>query len=121
MLEGTLIAESLRVDAELGGLRLVMRKIRRLAAGDVTIGQPELWTFVEFEADEADADVLAEHLAEVLAQPSWYTDFRTPRETFVVFAGRIFRYPRGDHPGRADAVAYGRSLGVPENQLDWPE
>jgi hypothetical protein len=121
MVEGTLIAESLRVGAELGGLRLVMRKIRRLATGDVTIGQPELWTLVEFEADEADAEVLAQQLAEVLAQPGWYTDFHTPQDTFVVFAGRIFRYPRGDSSGRADALAYGRSLGIPDNQLDWPE
>jgi hypothetical protein len=119
MVQGTLIAESLRAGAELDGLRLVIRKIRRLAAGDVTVGQPELWTFVEFEAEEADAEVLAELLAEALDQPGWYTDFRTPEETFVVYSGRIFRYPRRDSSGRAEAAAYGRSLGVPENQLDW--
>lgn len=107
MIEGTLIAESLRVGAELGGVRLVIRKIRRLAAGDMAVGQPEPWTLVEFEADEADAEVLAGQLAEVLDRPGWYTDFRTPAETFVVYSGRV-------------PAAYGRSLGVPEDQLDWP-
>ena len=121
MIEGTLIAESIQVGAELGGVRLVTRKIRRTAAGDASAGQPELWTLIEFEADERDAEVLAGALADVLEQQSgWYTDFRTPDETFVVYSGRVFRYPRGDSSGRAEAAAYGRSVGVPESQLDWP-
>jgi hypothetical protein len=122
MVEGTLIAESIRVGAELGGVRLVVRTIRRAAAGDAAAGQPELWTFIEFEAEEHDAGILARALADALDQQyGWYTDFRTPDETFVVYSGRVFRYSRGDDAGRAEAAAYGRSLGVPENQLDWPE
>jgi hypothetical protein len=39
----------------------------------------------------------------------------------VVFAGRHFRYGRGDQAGRAEAVEYGKTVGVPEHQLDWPE
>jgi len=48
-------------------------------------------------------------------------DFRTTDETFVVFSGRIFHYPRGDRLRRSEAEDYGRSVGVPEAQLDWPE
>jgi hypothetical protein len=74
-----------------------------------------------FEAEERDAGLLADALAKVLDQQcGWYTDFRTPEETFVVFSGRVFRYPRGDSRGRAEATAYGRSVGVPGHQLDWP-
>jgi hypothetical protein len=51
---------------------------------------------------------------------AWYADFRSPAETFVVYPGRIFRYPRGDHAGRAAAEAHGRQLAIPESQLDWP-
>ncbi len=121
MIEGTLIAESIRVGAEIDGVRLVARKIRRAAAGDVSVGQPELWTLIEFEADERDAEVLADALANALDQRhGWYTDFRTPDDTFVVWSGRVFRYPRGDSSGRAEAADYGRSVGVPEPQLDWP-
>jgi len=36
-----------------------------------------------------------------------------------LFPGRIFRYPRGDEPGRAEAQAYGRQLAIPDPQLDW--
>lgn len=121
MMEGTLIAESIRVEAALDGLRMVTRRISRSAAGDTSVGQPEFWTFIEFEAEESDAGTLADALATVLdKQHGWYTDFRTPDETFVVYAGRVFRYPRGDSSGRAEAAAYGRSVGVPEQQLDWP-
>ena len=121
VIEGTLIAESIRVGAELDGVCLVTRKIRRAAAGDPSAGQPELWTLIEFEAEEPDAEVLAYALAKVLdRQHGWYVDFRTPEETFVVYSARVFRYPRGDSSGRAEAAAHGRSLGVPEHQLDWP-
>jgi len=121
MIEGTLIGESIRVGAELSGVRLTVRKVSRAALGDAAAGQPELWTFIEFEADESQGAILADALADVLDRPGgWYTDFRTPDETFVVYAGRVFRYPRGDGAGRAEAADYGRSVGVPEDQLDWP-
>jgi hypothetical protein len=122
MIEGTLIAESLRVGTNLENLKLTVHKINRLRLADTTPEEPEIWTLLEFEADEADADNLAQTFADVLDdQPmAWYADFRSPAETFVVFPGRIFRYPRGDHAGRAEAEAYGRQLAIPDSQLDWP-
>jgi hypothetical protein len=121
VIEGALIGESLRTGAELSGPRLAVTRIGRAAMGDPGLGQPALWTFFEFEADEGEAEPLARLLAQaLLAEGGWYADFRTPRETWVVYAGRVFRYPRGDAAGRAEAVAYGRARGVPEDQLDWP-
>jgi hypothetical protein len=120
MLQGTLIAESIRVGAEVDGVRLVAQKIRRAVLGDASAGHPEVWTVLEFEAAEADAGALADALAQALERRGWYADFRSPEETFVVYSGRVFRYPRGDSQGRAEAVAYGRSVGVPAGELDWP-
>jgi hypothetical protein len=74
---------------------------------------------VDFEGDEADAEDLAQAFAEALGEPGWYVNFQSPAESFIVFSGRIFRYPRGDAAGRADAQAYGRRVGVPGPQLDW--
>lgn len=51
----------------------------------------------------------------------WYADFVVGDERVVVFAAKVFRYRRGDAAGRAEAVAYGRSVGTPEQQLDWGE
>jgi hypothetical protein len=120
-LTGGLIAESLRVGTVLDGVTLTVTKISRADLGDVEAGQPRTWTFVDFEAADEDADRLASHLERVLDRAGgWYCDFRTDEETFVVFADRTFRYPRGDDNGRAAAADYGRSVGVPEGQLDWP-
>jgi len=119
MIEGTLIAESLRVGTTLEDMRLTVRKISRYRAQGTTPDQPDIWMTLDFEADEAGAGELAEAFAAVLDEPGWYVNFQSPAESFVVFPGRIFRYPRGDESARADAEAYGRQLAIPEPQLDW--
>jgi hypothetical protein len=93
----------------------------RYRAQGTTPDQPDIWTTLDFEADQAAARELAHAFADVLDQPGWYVDFHSPTESFVVFPGRIYRYPRGDQAGRADAQAYGRQLAIPEPQLDWTE
>jgi hypothetical protein len=119
MLEGTLIAESLRTGSALDGLGLTVRKIARYAPGDTTDDQPALWTSIDFEVADGDADALAGILAATLGEPGWYANFQSADVAFVVFRGKVFRYPRGDPDGRAAAQAHGRALGVPESQLDW--
>ncbi len=119
MIEGTLIMESLRTGTALADLGLTVQRISRYRAGGATPGQPGIWATLDFEADEARAEELAGVFAEVLAQPGWYVNFQTPAESFIIFPGRIFRYPRGDEAGRAEAQAYGRQLAIPEPQLDW--
>ena len=119
MIEGILIAESLRVGTNLENLKLTVRKISRFQAQGTTPDQPDIWTVLDFEAGEAGAAELAQAFADVLDQPGWYVNFESPVESFVVFPGRIFRYPRGDEAGRAEAQAYGRQLAIPEPQLDW--
>jgi len=118
---GVLIAESLSKEHPLDGLNLRLRRISRADAGDVKAGQPLTWTFIEFEVDDDHVAGIAHALSRSIdASGGWYCDFRIDEVTFVVFADRIFRYPRGETEGRAEAEAYGRSLGVPEAQLDWP-
>jgi hypothetical protein len=119
---GVLIAESLRTGARLEGVTLTVRRIARDDDGDTDAGQPLTWTFIEFEAPLDEAEELAVALSRVLDKRlGWYCDFRSPTETFVVFAERVFRYRRGDKGGRSEAEAHARSMGVPESQLDWPE
>lgn len=121
-LVGGLIAESLRVGAVLADVPLTVTRISRADVGDVDAGQPRTWTFIDFEAADSDAERLARMLEGALeSRGGWYCDFRSDTETFVVFAGRTFRYPRGDSSGRAEAADHARSVGVPEPQLDWPE
>lgn len=118
MLEGAVIAESLRAGTSLDGLELVIHKISRGPAASAAEYQPKTWTLIEFSAD-TDPDALAERFAAVLDGPGWYVDFRTETTTYVAYPGRVFRYRRGDPAGREEARAYGRIAGVPEPQLDW--
>ena len=119
---GNLIAESLRVGTPLEAVKLSVERISRADVGDVSVGQPRTWTFIEFHADLHDADGLATALSAALDPTlGWYCDFRSEDETFVTFADRVFRYPRGDTEWRAEVEEYARSVGVPESQLDWPE
>jgi hypothetical protein len=119
MLEGTLIAESLRVGTILTDLNLTVRKISRYRAGGTTPDQPSIWTVLDFEADESDARELAEVFAQVLDPSGWYVNFQSPADSFIVFPDKIFRYPRGDTAGRAAAQAHGRQLAIPDPQLNW--
>ncbi len=119
---GTLLAESIRIGGVLDGLPLTVTRIFRLAAGDIAAGQPELWTFIEFEVPAPEASELAQALAQVLNHSGgWYCNFSSEDETFVVFADRVFRYRRGDPTERARVEEYALSVGVPEAQIDWPE
>ena len=125
MASGTLIAESLRSGASLRGVRLVVGEITRVAPRDLSAeqraaGVPTLWTLLRFDVDDADAESLARALAESMHGFGWYADFHTDAETFVVFAGRVFRYATGDARGRAAAEVYARAHGVPDAQIDWP-
>jgi hypothetical protein len=121
MLTGLLLAESLRVDAELAvpGLRLT-RLVRRDVAGSAAETQPDVWTFIEFEAPDERADEVAEALSRVLrTEDGWYADFQVGDDHVVVFSGRVFRYRNGDAAGRQEAIDHGRAAGTPVHQLDW--
>jgi hypothetical protein len=120
MLRGALVAESLRVGAVIADLSLTVRKLERIDAGHAE--QPPQWTLLWFEAADEDADRLAEALSIALeAKGGWYADFHSPTDVTVIFSGRIFRYRRGDTRERAKVEEYARSVGVPDEQLDWTE
>ncbi|MFF4034544.1 hypothetical protein ACFYZ2_33220 [Streptomyces sviceus] len=118
--EGTLIIESLRTGTDVRDLSLTLRDIRRFRPGATGAGQPEIWTALTFTVVEEQALLVAHALSEVLEERGWYVDLRSSKETLVVFPDKVFRYERGDADGRARAQEHGSSLGIPEDQLDWP-
>ena len=125
MIRGTLILESLREGATLSGFRLVVHEVGRgrpnLSPQQIAVGIPKVWSAMEFELEEARAAELADALSKVLDSIGWYANFSSPTETYIVYPGRVFRYPRHEPQGRAEAQAFGRTLGIPEHQLDWSE
>lgn len=121
MYDGAIILESLRVGTALEDIPLVVRKLSRHTVTGTAADQPSVWTILDFGVDDIHAVALAEALKGVLDKPGRYADFHNEREIFVVFPGRVFRYPRGDMASRSEAQAYGRELGIPEPQLDWAD
>ena len=97
MLEGVLIAESLRVGTELGGVPLHITKIARVEVNNTAAEQPQQWTLLDFAAEEADAERLAEQLAASLAPTGgWYVNYNTTAEAFVVFDSVNLEIDRND-------------------------
>lgn len=123
MFHGRLLAESLRPGADVAVPELRVTRIgRHDVAGSTSRTQPDVWTFVDFELPDARVDELTDALAAaLLSETGWYADLQSPTEHVVVFAGRAFRYGKGDSRARAEVVAYGRVAGTPEHQLDWGE
>jgi hypothetical protein len=111
--EGLLIKESVIDESVLDDLHVT--KVETWNAND-----PPIWAAVYFDGDASQADSIAEMMSQVL-QSGWYCNIATASDSFVVFANRVFKYPRGEEQGRAEAQDYGRSLGLPEEQLDWGE
>ena len=105
-------------------MRVRELRLSRVDRLDVAAGaapfQPDTWTLLDVEAPDDVADELAAALAGALIEgQGWYADFRVAGDHVVVFPGRVFRYTIGDRVGRDEAVAYGKSAGVPPHQLDW--
>src|SRR3954453_21158035 len=100
MASATPIAESLRVGAVLDGPPLTVGSIRRVEADlseeQRAAGLAERWTLIAFEVADERAAELADALAAALAEPGWYADLHTDARSFVVCAGHVFAYDRGD-------------------------
>ncbi|MFC4022000.1 hypothetical protein ACFOW4_29250 [Micromonospora sp. GCM10011542] len=123
MIRGTLIAESLRPSTDLRVTWLCIVRVRREdVSKSASDAQPMVWTLLDFEAADEAADEIGRALSESLAPDGgWYADFSVGDDRVVVFSDRVFRYRRDDRARRAEAVEYGRTVGVPEHQLDWSD
>jgi len=118
MLKGLLLKESLE---DMSVLELVhITKTESWEISNAAASQPTTWTALSFEAEESQADALAEKLSQAL-KSRWYTNASTSTHVYVIFPGKIFKYRKGDSTQRAKAEQHGRSIGIPESQLDWSE
>jgi hypothetical protein len=121
VIRGAILAESLKPGTGFDGHGMRITRCARYEVTNAADYQPPIWTLIEFEAPASGSDALARELADSLLSPGWYANWNSDAEATVVFPGRIFRYPRGDQAGREEAQAHGRSVGVPESQLDWTD
>ena len=102
MFRGRLLAESLRPGVELAVPDLRLTSIARHdVSGSTSATQPDVWTFVDVEIPDERVDELSDALtAALIADDGWYADYQSETEHVVVFAGRAFRYRKGDARAR---------------------
>jgi hypothetical protein len=69
----------------------------------------------------ADEEIIPE-LSESLADGAWYIHLWKPGkdEVKVIFKNKVFDIKFSDKSSWAEAVAYGKSIGIPDEQLDFP-
>jgi len=118
MLKGLLLKESLSELSLLDSLQITKTEIWQVS--NAVAWQPTTWTAVSFEADNDQADELAERMSQAL-KPMWYINGSTEDMVYVIFPERVFKYRKGDLEQRSAAREFGRMIGVPESQLDWGE
>jgi hypothetical protein len=69
----------------------------------------------------ASAGTISE-LSSQLADGPWYAHFWKPGkdDVTIVFKDKVFAIKSSDRSTWADAIAHGRSIGIPESELDLP-
>ena len=107
--KGTIVEESLLDNRLLNSFRI--NKVRISSAE-----QPEdRWHLYEVEATPEQIDKLATQLKPT----GWYTHFWQGDDVIVVFPNKKFEIKYSDQGTWKDAIAYGESIGIPTEQLDF--
>ena len=119
MLKGLLLKESLIDPGVLN--QLCITKTETWNVAQVADYQPNVWTAISFEVDDAEAGAITEELSHALKSPGWYIDARQDDWVIVIFPNRVFKYLRGNQSGKAEAQAYTQAIGIPAGQIDWGE
>lgn len=118
-MNGLLLKESL---ADSNVLELVnVTKTESWQVSNAAAYQPTTWTALSFEVEDSQADAISGKLSRALKPQGWYINASTDTHVYVIFPGKVFKYRKGDSLQREEAKRHGRSIGIPESQLDWSE
>jgi hypothetical protein len=75
----------------------------------------EDWVLHDFEAGEEAVPAIQQSLAD----GPWYVHLWRGKEIIIIFKERIFRVHRFDKATWQEAIEYGKSKGIPIEQLDF--
>jgi hypothetical protein len=101
---GIIIKESLNDPSVLDQFQVISHKLVGLENVETS------WDIVTVENAQLEA---IKSLASALKKGKWYAHFWNTDQLFVVFRDKVI-------DNREDAVVYGRALGIPDEQLDFP-
>lgn len=119
MYTGLILKESLENTDFLIDDRIKITKEEKWNVGRTAVNwQPKVWTAIYVEgADEDVEDIAIIVSASILDK--WYANLSDSTSEHVIFHKKIFSYAKGDSNTKQKARNYGKSIGVPEHQLDW--
>ncbi|HVM58947.1 MAG TPA: hypothetical protein VMT80_01290 [Candidatus Paceibacterota bacterium] len=103
MLTGTIVLNSLDSPSVLDEIEILNRT------------KDEDWELVDIHATREQILQLSKHLV----PGPWYMHFWNGDDVLVVFKERYFDIKYSDKTTWIPAVAYGKSIGIPEEQLDF--
>ncbi len=108
MLKGTIIENSLSNKSILKQLQIISTRESRSLN----------WILHSVLIDQKQIDLLAKSLDE----GPWYIHLweQGMDDIIVIFKNKIFNIKYSDKKTWSEAVAYGKSIGIPEEQLDFP-
>ena len=119
MFHGLLIKESFRDQSILNSLKIIKEETWDI--DDASPGQPKVWNVAWFEIADEVIDQTVEKLSQSLDDGKWFLEVSSDHLMYIIYKDKVFKYQKGYLAGRKLAEDYGRSLGIPEEQLDWKE
>jgi len=119
MFTGLLLKESLKNTNFLLDHRITITKEETWRVGKRAVDwQPKIWTAVYITGNDTDLEDIAATISAAILD-KWYANLSDSTTEHVIFHNKIFSYPKEDKAAKQKAWDYGKSLGVPEHQLDW--
>jgi hypothetical protein len=119
MLSGLLLKESLQDESVLNLVHITKTELWNVT--NAAPNQPKVWTAISFEAEDHLADELASAFSQAMRPEGWYLNYAVADRVYVIFPKKVFKYLRGNKRAREQAIRFGRTLNIPESQLDWGE
>ena len=117
---GVIIAESLADAKVLQHVTIVKTIVEPVTEQHKTPWLAQ-WTLHTVSVPAAQVQATVNELSRGLeAERPWYADLNDGETYFVIFFGLVFHWRKGEAETAETAKAYGRGLGIPEYQLDFP-
>jgi len=111
--KGVIISESLKEPSLINRFEVFRARISKKDL-DLGGGEQGRWHLYYVHATDSQINALLR-----LVKPGWYCHFWRDDDLVVVFHRKKFSMLTTDKSTWKDAVAYGRSVGIPEKELDF--
>ncbi len=119
MYVGLILKESLKYVDILEDKDIRVSRIENWELGDRAADfQPNIWTAIFIEGIEENIEQVAKKISKAIL-PKWYANLSDNSTEFVIFHNKIFKHKKGNKEDAKEAIEYGKSIGIPEHQLDW--